>query len=510
LQEAVALRRSLGSPSPLAFALNNLGYFYHRCGDYQQALFTLEEGVSVVTRISDKRAEGYLLWSLGDLKRDLGAFNEALRLYHKALELTGTSEPALRCSILINSSTLKRWQGKIQEAIALAEEARGLAQQHSLAVEENLANAAFWVGKAQEGDPQSALPHIEAIAVKLRENNADFELLRIIGFAAYVALLSEDISAARDHFETAVGLAESVGSTLPIVTEILHTPALNVFVSANPSIQTHFKQDLKRLRDSQLNVSSTLYSSEPVILHTPYSLRIFTLGQDILERDGQRIGPAEWRSTGAKELFLYLLFQGPASREDISLAFWPDSSAKRVRSNFHTTLYRARHALGEPVIGFENGVYFINPECDVWCDAREFDVLTQQARLLSPRDARAEDLWRKAAKHYRGEFLPSLDADWITPWRERFHEAHIETLTGLGNCARARGDMRGAIDAFRHALQVDPYREDIYRGIMNCYASLGEKRQIVLYLQQLQDILQRDLDVEPSPETLALAETLLA
>ncbi|MEO8608065.1 MAG: tetratricopeptide repeat protein [Chloroflexota bacterium] len=510
LQEAVALRRSLGSPSPLAFALNNLGYFYHRCGDYQQALFTLEEGISVVTRISDKRAEGYLLWSLGDLKRDLGAFNEALRMYHKALELTGTSEPALRCSILINSSTLKRWQGKIQEAIALAEEARSLAQQHSLAVEENLADAAFWVGQAQQTDPQSALLHIETIATKLRENNADFELLRILGLAAYVALLSDNVSAAHTHFEAAINLAETVGSNLPIVTEVLHTSLLEDFVTANLDIHGHFKQDLKTLNDSQLNISPTLYTSEPTILQTPYSLRIFSLGQDVLEKDGQRVGATEWRSTGAKELFLYLLFQGPASREDVSLAFWPESSTKRVRSNFHTTLYRARHALGEPVIGFENGLYFINPECDVWCDAREFDVLTQQARLLSPRDARAEDLWRKAAKHYRGEFLPSLDADWITPWRERFHEAYIETLIGLGNCARARGDMRGAIDSFRHALQVDPYREDIYRGIMNCYANLGEKRQIVFYLRQLQDILQRDLDVDPSPETLALAEALLA
>jgi DNA-binding SARP family transcriptional activator len=405
---------------------------------------------------------------------------------------------------------LKRWQGKIQEAISLAEEAQLLAQQHGLAVEENLASAAFWVAQAQNGNPQLALVQIEAIAINLWENSADFELLRVLGLAAYLAILSQDVSAARIHFEAAVALAETVGSTLPIVTEVVHTPALKVFVYANPSIHAPLKEDLKRLHDSQLNVSPTLYASEPTILHTPYSLRVFTLGQDILERDGQRIRASEWRSTSAKELFLYLLFQGPASREDISLAFWPDSSAKRVRSNFHTTLYRARHALGEPVIGFENGVYFINPECDVWCDAREFDILTQQARLLSPRDARTEDLWRKAAKHYRGEFLPFSDADWIIPWRERFHEAYIEALIGLGNCARARGDMRGAIDAFRRALQVDPYREDIYRGIMNCYANLGEKRQILLYLHQLQELLQRDLDVEPSPETLALAEALLA
>ena len=46
-------------------------------------------------------------------------------------------------------------------------------------------------------------------------------------------------------------------------------------------------------------------------------------------------------------MFYYLLFIGPQTREDFCLAFWPDSSIKRVRSNFHTTLYRARRALGD-------------------------------------------------------------------------------------------------------------------------------------------------------------------
>jgi LuxR family maltose regulon positive regulatory protein len=510
LQEAVALRRSMGSPSTLTIALTNLGYYYHRCGDYQQALLTLEEGISTIARVSDKRAEGYLLWTLGDLKRDLGAFSEALRLYHKALELTGNSEPSLRCSLLINASILRRWQGKIHEAVSLAEEGERLARSHSLALEAELAQAARWAAQAQSDDPRESLAHLQAIAAELQNKNAHFELLRVISLCVQAALLSANTTVARECLDAALELAISVGSSLPLVTEVVHTPGLETFVTGHTASRGAIKHDLKRLRDSQLKSSATLQPVEPLIFHAPYSLRVLTFGQEHIERDGDRLSAADWRATAAKELFLYLLFLGPASREDISLAFWPDSSAKRVRSNFHTTLYRARQALGEQVIGFDNGLYFISPECDIRCDARDFDAMTQQARLLSSNDARTEDLWRKAVNLYRGDVLPSLDADWVIPWRERFHEAYVEALIGTGHCARARGDLRAAIDAYRRAIPIDPYREDIYRAMMNCYADLGEKRQILACLQQLQQLLQQDLAVEPSHETLALAELLLA
>jgi DNA-binding SARP family transcriptional activator len=226
-------------------------------------------------------------------------------------------------------------------------------------------------------------------------------------------------------------------------------------------------------------------------------------------RDGKPVPSSEWRAIAARELFLYLLFVGPQSREQISLEFWPDSSTKRVRSNFHTTLYRARQALGENVITFKDDVYLIDPELDVWCDAQELESLAVQARLLSPRDVRTEDLWRRAVSLYRGDFLPSLDAEWVATRRETLREIHLEALIGLGECARARGDFREALGVFRRALGLEPYREDIHRSIMTCYAERGEKQKVLLHLRELQRLFRQELAAEPSLETLALAETLL-
>lgn len=129
--------------------------------------------------------------------------------------------------------------------------------------------------------------------------------------------------------------------------------------------------------------------------------------------------------------------------------------------------------------------------------------------MLPPRDARTEDLWRRAVDLYRGDFLPSLDPSWVIPLRESLREAYLEALIGLGECARARNDLHNAVNAFKRALEEEPYREDIHRSIMMCYAQMGERKLILGHLQSLEELLDEELGVEPSEETVALARRLL-
>src|SRR5262249_11050655 len=163
--------------------------------------------------------------------------------------------------------------------------------------------------------------------------------------------------------------------------------------------------------------------------------------------------------------------------------------------------YRVRRALGENAILFQNSHYFIDPDIDIWCDAQELESLVKQARLLPLNDARTEDLWRRASELYRGEFLPWLDSGWIAPLRVSLRENFLEALIGLGQCARARKDYRDAIRTFHNALEHEPYREDIHRTIMLCYAEQGEKQKILKHLHTLQRLLRQELGIEPSPET---------
>ncbi len=509
LQEVVALRRSLGSAGGLAAALNNLGYYYHQQSSYREAMTTYQEGLSIIARVPSRRVESALLWNLADLQRDRGAFDEADQLYNKALELIGNAEPFLHTVVLISASTHCRWQGNLDKALSLAEEAAALANRHNLALERITTQAAIWAARAQMDDPGLAVEHLEALAEQLRQQNNQIKLLQLLGLLAHAALLCGDSPHAEQALQLAMDVVQERGSAQTLAAEIWHTPQLAAFVMNEFPAHELLLRDLESLREAQVQ---PIYKAQPDSRRTAdetYSLRVLTLGQEIIERDGQRIHSSEWRATTARELFLYLLFAGPQSREQISLIFWPDSSSRRVRSSFHTTLYRIRQALGENVITFDDGLYRINPDLDTWCDANELESLTLQARLLSPHDARTEDLWRRAVKLYRGEFLMALDTDWVLPRREAMQQAFIEALVGLGECKRVRKDIRGAIEAFKRAVDVDPYREDIHRSIMNCYAELGEKKHILAHLRELRELLFNDLAIEPAPETIALAETLL-
>jgi tetratricopeptide (TPR) repeat protein len=140
---------------------------------------------------------------------------------------------------------------------------------------------------------------------------------------------------------------------------------------------------------------------------------------------------------------------------------------------------------------------------------RLLEKLAQQARVLSPRDARTEDLWRRAANLYQGEFLPSIEAEWVESRRESLHQLYIEALLGLAECARARSDFRQALDTYKRASELEPYREDIHQAIMICYADKGDKQRIVSHLNELKKTLRRDLHAEPSQKTLDLAKSLL-
>lgn len=486
LQRVVAIRRDLGRPDALALALNNLGYHYHQRGNYREAFAAFEEGLDVVSQVADRRTECYLLWSLADLYRDLGHFDQALQLYNRAYELSQETEAGLRRSITLSMSTLYRWQGQYAQAEKLARSAiNGHASEYSLA------EAAAWTARALAQETPEAFNYLQHLQVN--HHNP-----QIAAWTAVVAVRYNDP-------QTAEMCLNSINpeAAQPIVAEIRHSPLLRDFIQT----QRNYRGLLRMAHQS-----GTSRRNPRLSVHTtamPYSLRVHALGIERIERDGERIPGSAWRSLRAREFFLYLVFQEPRRREDISLEFWPESSVRRVRSNFHTTLYRARQAVGEETIIFDGDFYRLNPEIDVHVDAYELRRLVQDARLLSHADAGAEDLRRKAVALYQGELLPSLDAHWVTIHRTALQELYIEALMGLGYSVQARYAYREAIETFQRILLVDPFRESAYRALITCYAALGEHRSVLWQYEEMQTLFKTELGILPSPETLSLMNNLL-
>ena len=50
------------------------------------------------------------------------------------------------------------------------------------------------------------------------------------------------------------------------------------------------------------------------------------------------------------------------------------------------------------------------------------------------------------------------------------------------------------------AIAVDPYGEDLYLLILECFGALGEIKRAKSYYDQMVRVLKEDLDLEPAEE----------
>ncbi|MFN2150962.1 MAG: hypothetical protein ACK2T5_05140, partial [Anaerolineales bacterium] len=82
----------------------------------------------------------------------------------------------------------------------------------------------------------------------------------------------------------------------------------------------------------------------------------------------------------------------------IKTTFWPDQRPSKASSNFHTTLYRARQALGnKDVIILDEEQYRFNSSVNLWYDVNIFTRYIREAEKMVDPYGKME-LLRQATK----------------------------------------------------------------------------------------------------------------
>jgi len=66
-----------------------------------------------------------------------------------------------------------------------------------------------------------------------------------------------------------------------------------------------------------------------------------------------------------------------------------------------------------------------------------------------------------------------------------------------------------ALAAFRRAAELDEFRESTRVSVVECLVRLGNRRAAVVEAERLRTLLQRELGVEPLPETERALERAL-
>jgi TolB-like protein/Flp pilus assembly protein TadD len=83
-----------------------------------------------------------------------------------------------------------------------------------------------------------------------------------------------------------------------------------------------------------------------------------------------------------------------------------------------------------------------------------------------------------------------------------------DTLVKIAKLKTEAKDVEGAIGDLESALRLDPLREDACRQIMRLHAGNGRRNMALQEYEALKDLLQRELQTEPEPETATLAASI--
>jgi DNA-binding SARP family transcriptional activator/tetratricopeptide (TPR) repeat protein len=234
-------------------------------------------------------------------------------------------------------------------------------------------------------------------------------------------------------------------------------------------------------------------------------------------------------------LLVYLAIEGGLhSREKLTLLLWPDSSAAQGRATLRNALSFLRRSLDptptpdtEPYLIVERDMLGFNPthaESDVQRlheavqavqalqhqhthpDSTESEISTRQSLI---------PLLQQVVRSYRGDFLAYFDLEdapdfsvWASVQRETCHQYISLVFEHLAHMQADSGDITQAIATSSRWVALDALNEVAHRQLIQLHLMSGDRGAALRAYDACVATLEHELHMEPSPETIALAERI--
>ncbi|MEJ2558308.1 MAG: AAA family ATPase, partial [Anaerolineae bacterium] len=194
----------------------------------------------------------------------------------------------------------------------------------------------------------------------------------------------------------------------------------------------------------------------------------------------------------------------PVPRDRLVFLFWPDKPEVTARRNLSRVASYIRNELPHPeLLRINQESIGLNPEM-VWSDAARFMELAEQS---SP--AQREEM----ATLYDGSFLSGFSLPgnsefdfWLTSQQQQYEGRYLTALKGLIQIKFAVQDLSRAIHYAQRYLAIDELAEDVHQQLIRLYAASGDRSAALRQFEACTLILERELGVEPLPETWAAYE----
>jgi DNA-binding SARP family transcriptional activator len=193
---------------------------------------------------------------------------------------------------------------------------------------------------------------------------------------------------------------------------------------------------------------------------------------------------------------LLVLVRRIRARDAIAADLWPDASSAATGS-LRQALWLLRSALGgagidpDRILEVDQDALGLRCDLDIDVDVDHFDL----ALASDPPDAET------AVAIYRGDLAECLGHECFARERERLADAFEDALALVAETRLERGRFGAARDAALALVARDPLREEAHATLIRTDGATGTRSQVRRQYRRLRELLRRELDVEPLPET---------
>lgn len=238
---------------------------------------------------------------------------------------------------------------------------------------------------------------------------------------------------------------------------------------------------------------------------TEFQLRFFgglqlTLGEQELTRP---------LSTKAQGLICYLAStRRPQTRLKLAGMFWGDKPENDALLSLRVDLNKIRKYIAPYIEATRQTIAFVGDEAYL-LDTETFENHIRFIQNADGADARA--YLRDIAELYTGDFLDGYEAgdayafeEWMLAQRESYRANALSALDKLVEINLSMQEYEAGITYANQILQIDPWREEAYRSLMQLYLRNGQRSAALRQYELCRTVMEDEVGVELDPRTIDL------
>jgi two-component SAPR family response regulator len=323
-----------------------------------------------------------------------------------------------------------------------------------------------------------------------------------------------------DGYDVLEALRKNLLQEFPVLIVSAQRPDARVLTALDSELRDFIAKPFD-LEELSIRIRRLIQRSPRFALTGKGCLRVYALGALRVYLDDRLLFDESWRNKPAKTIFK-LLFTHRGRRypkEVLSEELWPETDPGVAANRLRVAVSELRKALGDrsrrekglSYISQQEGAYYFDPAAVCWSDTETFEdaVVEGKQRVDAGNLDDALFAYRRAEALYQGDFLRDDPFfEWTVPTRERLRETHLSMLGEAARIHALHGAPDEAASFCRKILRVEPWREEVYRRLMEYLAEAGRPHEALRAFEECRRVLRAEVEAEPSPETIRLRDSI--